>query len=236
MDYSNLENKTNKIIENLQGLNNNISSLKKKISMITNINSKLEKNKILKQDINSNLSFQSSMLRNECTYYKNIYNSILNKYSKELFELSEYILIILLSLNKLEIGNSEKKKIIFNKIIHTKKGTDTSKTYGKLKEVFSNIINNLKAVDEYIQLFDKYINKLKIENTDKNLHSNNFEINIKHKKDIIVLEYNKYCEKFVKTINYFVEFSENVIDQIETSKLLNFFLNLKLKDNVEKIV
>ena len=102
MDYLSLENKTKKIIENLQGLNNNISLLKKKILMITNINSKLEKNKILKQDINSNLSFQSSMLKNECSYYKNIYNGILNKYSKELFELSEYILMILLRI-KMEL-------------------------------------------------------------------------------------------------------------------------------------
>lgn len=231
MDYKSLEDKTTKIIENLQKLNNNISSLKNKIIMINNINSKLEKNKILKQDAYSNLTFQSNMLKNEYSYYTNIYNVILDKYSKELIELSEYILIILLSLNKLEIENNEKKKIIFNKIIYTKKLT--KKTSGNLKEIFTNIINNLKVVNEFIELFNEYIKKLKVKNNDKNLHNNNFEINIKYKKEVICIEYNKYCDKFVKTINYFMECSENVIKQIDSSDLLKFFLNIKLKDNIE---
>ena len=229
MDYKNLECNTNKIKTKLEILNNNINLLKNKIILISNINSKLEKNKILKQDINSNLSFQSIMLKNEFSYYSNIYNIITDKYSKELYELSEYIFVILISLNKLEIDNSEKKKIIFNKIIHTKKVNKI--TSGELKELLTNIINNLRLVDEYIKLFDDYINKLKIQNKDKNLHSNNFELNIKYKKEIITIEYNKYCEKFIKTTNYFKECCECVINQIETSKILNFFLKQKLKDN-----
>ena len=65
------------------------------------------------------------------------------------------------------------------------------------------------------------------------MHSDNFEININYKKDIITIEYKKYCDKFIKTITYFMDCSNCVIDQIETSKLLKFFLKLKLKDNVE---
>tara|TARA_X000000950_G_C13892462_1_gene651434 strand:- start:395 stop:1093 length:699 start_codon:yes stop_codon:yes gene_type:complete len=231
MDYKSLDDKTSTIISNLQVLNNNISLLKKKILTINNVNSKLEKNKILKQDVNNNLIFQSSMLKNELSYYSNIYNIILQKYSKELFELADYILIILVSLNKLEIENSDKKKSIFSKIIFTKKFT--KKSSGNLKQLFTGIINNLKVVDEFIQLFNKYIKQIKNQNTDKNLHSDNFEININYKKDIITIEYKKYCDKFLKTINYFMNCSNCVIDQIETSKLLNFFLKLKLKDNVE---
>ena len=56
MDYKNLEGKTSHVINNLQKLNTNMNLLKKKIIMINNVNSKLEKNKILKQDANSNLS------------------------------------------------------------------------------------------------------------------------------------------------------------------------------------
>lgn len=229
MDYKSLEDKTTKIIGNLEKLKDNISLLKKKIIMINNVNSKLEKNKVLKQEHNSNLSFQSNILKNEFSYYTNIYNFIVDKYSRELCELSEYILVILFSLNKLEIENDEKKKNIFNKIIYTRK--ITQKNFGKLKEIFTNIINNLKVVDEFIKLFKDYINKLKIQNNTKNLHSNNFEINIKYKKEIITIEYNKYCDKFVEIINYFLECSDNVVDQIESSKLLKFFLNIKLKDN-----
>jgi hypothetical protein len=231
MDYNVLENKTTTIIANLQILNQNISVLKNKIIQINNINSKLEKNKILKQESNNNLSFQCDMLKNEFLYYTNIYNIILDKYSKDLYELSEYILIILYSLNKLEIDNTEKKKHIFNKIIYTKQITKTNS--GKLKELIINIINNLKVVDEFIKLFNYYISNLKIDNNNKNLHSNNFELNIKYKKETIIVEYNKYCDKFIKIIDYFMDCSNSIIDQIETSKLLNFFLKLKLKDNIQ---
>ena len=234
MDYHSLDEKTTKIVENIEILNNKINLIKKKILTINNVNQKLEKNKILKQDVNSNLAFQSLMLKNEFTYYLNIFNFTKTKYSKELMELSEYVLIILISLNKLEIGNEEKKKDIFNQIIYTKK--TTKNTSGELKDIFINIINNLKLVDKFIKLFDEYIKQLKTQNNSKNLHSNNFEISINYKKEIVNIEYNKYCDKFIKTINYFSECTNNIIEQLETSNLLKFFLNLKLKDNKESIV
>ena len=121
MDYISLDEKTNRIMDNIETLNSKLTVIKRKISTINNVNQKLEKNKILKQDENSNLAFQSIMLKNEFSYYLNIYNFTKSKYSKELRELSEYILIILVSLNKLEIGNDEKKKEIFNQIIYKKK-------------------------------------------------------------------------------------------------------------------
>ena len=234
MDYHSLDEKTIKIIENIETLNNKISLIKKKILTINNVNQKLEKNKILKQDVNSNLAFQSLMLKNELTYYLNIYNFTKTKYSKELTELSEYILIILVSLNKLEIGNEEKKKEIFNQIIYAKKSQN--KTFGDLKDIFNNIINNLKLVHKFIKLFDEYITHLKTQNNNKNLHSNNFEININYKKEIVNIEYNKYCVKFENTIKYFLECTDNIKDQIENSNLLKFFLNLKLKDYDDSLV
>jgi len=234
MDYICLDEKTNKIMDNIETLNSKVTIIKKKILTINNVNQKLEKNKILKQDENSNLAFQSVMLKNEFSYYLNIYNFTKSKYSKELKELSEYILIILVSLNKLEIGNDEKKKEIFNQIIYANK--NEKKTTGDLKDIFNNIINNLKLVDKFIKLFDEYIKQLKTQNNSKNLHSNNFEININYKKEIITIEYKKYCDKFVKTINYFLQCTDNVINQLDTSNLLKFFLNLKLKDNAESVL
>jgi len=234
MDYICLDEKTNKIMDNIETLNSKVTIIKRKILTINNVNQKLEKNKILKQDENSNLAFQSVMLKNEFSYYLNIYNFTKSKYSKELKELSEYIIIILVSLNKLEIGNDEKKKEIFNQIIYAKKSA--KKTTGDLKDIFNNIINNLKLVDKFIKLFDEYIKQLKTQNNSKNLHSNNFEININYKKEIITIEYNKYCDKFTKTINYFLQCTDNVINQLDTSNLLKFFLNIKLKDNAESVL
>ena len=225
MDYTNLEKKTNHIITNLQKLSTNISLLKTKLFQLNKINTKLEKNKILKIENSNNILFQSTILKNEYNYYSNIYNIILDKYSRELYELTEYILIILISLNKLEIDNKEHKKTIFNKIIYTTQITDISS--GKLKEIIHNIINNLKVVDEFIRLFDTYITTLSENNTQKNIHNSSFELNIKYKKESIVVEYNKYCDKFIKTTHYFTDCSDSVINQIDNSQLLKFFLKLK---------
>jgi hypothetical protein len=225
INYDDLAEKTDNLVTNIHKLKENISVLKKKIIMISCINNKLEKNKILKQETNSNLLFQSSILKNEYIYYTNIYDIIIDKYSKELYELSEYILIILVSLNNLEIDNNDAKKLIYNKIIYTKKNNTMNS--GKLKEIINNITNNLKVVDEFIKLFDIYIEKLSVENKNKNIHNSNFEINIKYKKQIIIVEYTKYCDKFIKNIDYFKLCSDSIINQIETSELLKFFLKLK---------
>ena len=147
------------------------------------------------------------------------------KYSKEIYELSEYILIILISLNKIEIDNVAAKNNISSKIIYTRKLTTIS--FGKLSEIINNIINNLKLVEQFIKLFNQYLEKLNKKNTKDNIHNNTFELAAKYKKENILLEYNKYCDKFTKVIDYFKECSDAVIDQIETSKLLKFFLKLK---------
>lgn len=222
--YDKIEEKTNNIVKNLHKLNNNICVVKKKIIVLDNINSKLTKHKILKLG-NDNIQFQSDVLKNEFTYYSNLYDIIVDKYSKELYELTEYILIILLSLNKFEIDNNQSKKDIYNKIIFTKKNSNVST--GKLKEIVNNIINNLKVVNEFISLFDSYIEKYSETNNSKNIHNSNYELNIKYKKKAILLEYNKYCDKFNKIIDYFSECLVAVISQIESSELLNFLLQLK---------
>lgn len=233
MNYEQIDSKTTQIIYNLQVISNNINLLKTKIMTINNINSKLGKNKMLKQENNSNLAFQCNILKNEFSYYTNIYNILLNKHSKELYEISEYILIILFSLNKLEIDNIQAKNTVYNKIIYTNKLSNN--TLGKLKELINNIINNLKVVDEFIKLFNDYIDKLKLQNNNKNLHSNNFEINVKYKKETIILEYNKYYDRFNKTIDYFLNCSTSIVEQIDSSNLLKFFLKLKLKDKTKNL-
>jgi len=224
MNYDNITDKTNKIIDNLNFLDKNISKIKKKIGTLNKIYNDLEKNSILIIDKNNYLVFQIHILKNEYIYYKNIYTIILNKYSNEVSELSEYIIMILLSLHKLEIGNYNQDNI-FNKIIHVKKIKNI--TYGKLNETINSTINNLKLLDEYNKLFDTFVTKTISKNTRHNIHNNTFESKIKNKKEMILLEYNKYYENFNKIIEYFKECSESVILQIETSKVLSFFLENK---------
>ena len=77
MDYSDLETQTKSITENLNKLNKNILTIKNKIFLLTNISFKLDQNKMLKQEGNSKLEFQTNILKNELCYYKNMYSIIL---------------------------------------------------------------------------------------------------------------------------------------------------------------
>ena len=86
-------------------------------------------------------------------------------------------------------------------------------------------INNLKLINEFIELFDDYISKTKNIYQKNNIHNSTFQIMIQSKKDSILIEYNKYCCKFKSVIDYFNQCSECIVHQINNSKLLNFFLN-----------
>jgi hypothetical protein len=225
IDYNEISSKTDIIIENINLLDNNINKIKKKIAAISKIYMSLEKNKILTIDQNDFLLFQTQILKNEYIYYNNLYKLILNKYAVEIYELSEYVIIILISLNKLEIKDKASKTHIFNKIIRIKKPSEIN--YGKLNEIINSIINNLKLVDEFIKLFDKYITTINSTNKNNNLHNGNYELAILSKKHTILLEYNKYYDRFTKTIAYFKKCSESIIQQIDSTDLLKFFLTDK---------
>jgi hypothetical protein len=227
MDYQNLLEKTAIIITNLNSLNKNISKIKKKIVYINNIYSKLQNNKLLKFDNlnNNNLLFQCSILKNEQHYYQNMYSLILKHYSDEIYELSEYIVLILLSLNKLDIDNVEAKNIIFSKIIQLKKINNIN--YGILTNIINTTINNLKLLDELLSLFGKYIDKVKKHYKKDNVHNTNFELNIQHKYDNILNEYNRYSNKLNDLIDYYNTSTNSIIQQIDNSQLLSFFLHQK---------
>lgn len=227
MNYENITLQTNTIITNLNALDSNISKIKKKIASINKIYKTLEKNTILSiEESSSYLVFQMQILKNEYSYYKTLYELIIDKYTQEIYELSDYVLMILLSLNKIEIGYSDNKSAIFNKIIHVSKVKKIS--YGKLNEIINSTISNLKLIDDFIVLFNKYIAKTIKKNTKENIHNNNYEIIIKTKKETILLEYNKYCLKFNNIIDYFKQCLDSIIQQIDNSKLVSFFLTNKI--------
>ena len=224
MESQNDITKTNMIITYLNKLDNNIKTIKRKIISINTLYKKLETNKILLQEPNSNLIFQSNMLKNEHDYYNNMYKLILNKYSSDIQELAEYIMMILISLKEIEINNQDKIHI-FSKIIKIKKYNYIN--YGIINEIINTTINNLKLIDEFIKLFDNYIEKFQKTNNKYNNHTSNFEITIKYKKQILLIEYTKNCDKFNKTIDYYNEVLSSIINQIDNSKLLNYFLQEK---------
>lgn len=223
MDYHDIQTQTNIIINNLNFLDGNVSKIKKKISLISRVYKKLEGNKILVNDANNTfLIFQTKILKNEYGYYKSMYDLILKKYSSEIMELGEYIIMVLLSLHKLEIDTLEAKTNIYNRIIHIKKPSSIS--YGKLNEIINSTINNLKLIEEFIDLFNKYVKKTLHQNEKSNIHNNNFELTILNKKESILLEFKKHCDRGIRVIDYFKKCSDSIVDQINTSKVLQFFL------------
>jgi hypothetical protein len=226
MNYTEIIQKTEFIIKNLNSLDTNISKIKKKINTINRVYQKLLKNKILvNSPDNTYLLFQTQILQNEHRYYKTNYDIILKKYAAEICELSEYICMVLFSLHKLEIDNVQAKNLIISRMIQYQKPQRIN--YGKLTEMINNTIHNLKLIDEFVKLFDKYVNNTLKYNNKANIHNNNFENTIVNKKKTILMEYHKYCDKFIKLIEYFRECSTSIMQQINTSDFLKFFLTEK---------
>ena len=75
--------------------------------------------------------------------------------------------------------------------------------------------------------FNKFVDQTLQYNQKTNIHNNNFENTLVNKKNTILLEYNKYCDKFIKLIDYFKKCSQSIIQQINTSEFLKFFLTEK---------
>lgn len=223
MDYNSLLTNTNIIIENLNLLDSNITQLKKKVSSINKVYQKLLGNKILVNDTNNTyLIFQTNILKNEHSYYKTIYELVITKYSKEVYELNEYLVLILLALHKLEIDKPEENQQIFHKIMTIKR--DGQINYGKIKEIINAVVNNLKLIEDYITLFNNFVEEIKRKNRRHNIHNNNFELTIINKKENIMVEYQKYCSKFKRIVTYFTESTNAIIHQINNSEILKFFL------------
>ena len=226
MNYEEISNNNNIIIKNLSYLEQTINNINKKNLQLNSIYRKIENNKILIcNPQQSYLNFQLKILKNEANYYRNIYNFIINKYYYELYELSENIIIILISLNKLEIDSKENKQNIFNKLITIKK--EQIINYGKIIELVNITINNIKLVNEFLLIFSSYLESLIKSNTKDNIHNNSFELTIENKKCTITIQYNNICNKLNKIIKYFMDCSNSIYNQIKTSSYLLFFL----KDN-----
>ena len=226
MNYPELLEKTEFIISNLNNLDTNISKIKKKINLINKVYQKLLKNKVLVNNTdNTYLLFQTQILQNEHRYYKTHYDLILKKYAAEIFELSEYICMVLLSLHKLEIDDVSSKNLIIGKMITYQKPSRIN--YGKVTEMIHNTIHNLKLVEEFVQLFNKYVQNTMKYNQKVNIHNNNYEQTIQNKKKTVLVEYEKHCDRFIKLIEYFKKCSESIMQQINSSEFLKFFLTEK---------
>lgn len=221
-----ISNKTSYIMKVLNKIDLKIEEIEKKITEINHIYIQYEFNKNLKlEQPNSYLKFQVDFLYNEKKYFFNIKKYFTKKFVDELYGISDFIILILISLEDLDIGYIEEKKNIMNKIIKVvnQKVINSS----KITELVNSINNNLKLSYDSIKLFEKFILTSHNQNRKKNIHSKNLKINLMNRKNHIELETKKYSEQLDILINYFYEFSTSIEMQLDKQKLLHFFINNK---------
>ena len=221
-----ISNKTSYIMKVLNKIDLKIEEIEKKITEINHIYIQYEFNKNLKlEQPLSYLKFQVDFLYNEKKYFFNIKKYFTKKFVDELYGISDFIILILISLEDLDIGYTEEKKNIMNKIIKVvnQKVINSS----KITELVNSINNNLKLSYDSIKLFEKFILTSHNQNRKKNIHSKNLKINLMNRKNHIELETKKYSEQLEILINYFYEFSTSIEMQLDKQKLLHFFINNK---------
>ena len=219
-----ISTKINKILSSIKKIEFFIEKIKNKIAEINTIYIEFEFNKNLAfTKTNSYLKFQVELLNNEKAYYTKVKKTIVSKLSAELYEISEYIILILISMENLDINRSDEIKQIMSKIIKIKKKEKYNSS--QLVEMVTSTNHNIQLVNDFINLFDAYINSLELISKRKNFHCNTLKLSLQNKKNHINVEYNKYCEQLKETLNYFVGCSDAISFQIDNNKLLTFFIS-----------
>ena len=172
---------------------------------------------------NTYLKFQVNLLNNEKTYYSNIKKLFIKKFTMDLYNILDHIIIILVSMNDLDIGFKDERKKLFYKILRFNKIRDMNKA--KVIELLNVTINNVKLIKKFTNLFEKYIENNVKTNIKNNIHSKSLKINLMNKKKHYDLEYNTYLEQLIELINYFDDYSKSINKQQENQDILNFFVD-----------
>lgn len=227
LDSNDITTKLDKIFNTIQSLDKKIELIQKKNIEINKVYMRFEFNKTLSLNkTNSFLKFQIDLLNTEKKYYKSIKSKILNKLTKEINEISEFSLLILMSLRDLNIEDKEATKEIIKKAEKiTKLGTNTN--VNKILALINSTVKNLKLINDFLILLQNYLNKITDETKTKNIHSNNLRISLQNKKNHILVEYNKYCEQLKELIEYFLVCSNTISKQLDNQELFKFFVNKK---------
>ena len=215
--------KTNKIFNTVDILDRKVENINIKIKEINNIYMKYEFNKNLDYNqSNTYLRFQAELLQNEKKYYISIKKTFFKKFIHDLYEISDFVILILISLDDLDIGLENEKFNIKKKILKSKKQNVLD--IGKILELINITVNNLGLTKEFIDLFENFINETDEENKKKNIHSKNMKVNLMNKKNHLEVEFKKYSEQLNELVNYFYDFCCSMDRQLDKQELLKFFI------------
>lgn len=219
-----ISNNVSQICDSFNMLTTNIDKIDRKIEFITRIYYKLSYNATLDStDTNSYLKFQIELLNIEKNYYGGLRKGIKTKFVTELYSISESILMLLGSIENINMDSNEEKNNILKKISKLKKSNDLETS--SIIENVNSTLSNLELIKEFVNSFDKFINETIQKNKKENIHCNNFRLNLENKKQHILLEYNKFYGKLEELIGYFVECTNELKVQLKHQKLLSFLTN-----------
>ncbi len=202
-----LNNNIKKIDDNINNLIEKSNEIKKKIEMLVNkIHLKL-------QDSTHLLHFQHSIILNEINYLKNLKSILLTNINSQLYELSENISFLTMSLINIykDIPNNDCKQI-----------TMSSKN-DDLEKIVSTISYNLNYISDILQDFQKYNESLNEELKVGNFHCKTLKKDMETTYNHIHTEYNKYVYNTSEKMAYYVEFSNNISKQIDSMTIATFY-------------
>jgi len=223
INQADVNNKLNFIFSTLELIEKKIENIEKQIKDINSVYMNYEFNKNLNlNQPNSYLKFQVDLLNNEKKYYNGIRNIFLTKFVKELYNISEYIILILISMEDLDLGYQSEKQNIMKKVLKIKKIKNANS--GTIFELINITINNLKLTKKFVDLFENFILSHESDDRKKNIHSKNLNNNLTNKKNHYELEYKKYLDQLNILIDYFNQLALNVNNQFKNHEILKFFI------------
>jgi hypothetical protein len=201
-------NSTIKKIDNtIKNLSNKASEIRLKIEML------MKKVNLKLVDSTQLLQFQQSIVVNEINYLKNLKQILLSNINGQLYYLSENIAMLSISVLNVykDIPGSDTKTISM-----TGKNDEFTKIVG-------DITFNLNYIHEILDNFKKYNEELFQEMMTGNFHCKTLKNDMSNIYNHINLEYTKYVDDMQKRMEYFVEFSTNISEQLDNMKISSFY-------------
>jgi hypothetical protein len=196
-----------KIDTTIKNLSNKSSEIRLKIEML------MKKVNLKLVDSTQLLQFQQSILVNEINYLKNLKQILLSNINGQLYYLSENIAMLAISVLNVykDIPGSDTKAI-----------TMTGKN-DEFTKIVSDITANLNYIHEILDNFKKYNDELFQEMVVGNFHCKTLKNDMSNIYNHINLEYTKYVDDMQKRMEYFVEFSTNINEQLDNMKISSFY-------------
>lgn len=217
----NISSKIEKIFSMIEKVKKNIEKIQSKIINLNKVIAKFKQNKLLHEK-HSYLVFQVKLLTNERTYYQSIKDTILNKMFTDIYHIYEKILMLISSVETLDIEHEEEKNNIINNIQVFKK--DEPISCSSAISLSSATVGNLELVNDFVNIFEDYIQKIDKQNIANNMHCNNLTTNLKTRNEHIKLEYIRFRDQLNELVSYFVKCSGFVTSQLDKQELINFLI------------